>query len=94
MGKHSKKKTENTRSLPPREEPKTRDPYEDWFGAAGKEQKQFYTAYVERCSGAGLDVFLVEYTRDEKLAKEIRNYCSEKGYRFYISEHVNLNPSE
>ena len=48
MGKHSKKKTENTRPLSPREEPKTRDPYEDWFGAAGRELDfaEVFSTYV------------------------------------------------
>ena len=37
MGKHVKKKTESSRPAPLRKESRVRDPYEDWFGAAGRE---------------------------------------------------------
>ena len=37
MGKHIKKKTETIRPAAPRREAEKRDPYGDWFGAAGRE---------------------------------------------------------
>ena len=66
----------------------------DKFGKAKEEQEQFYVGYLKMCSDAGLDVFLLEYTHDEDLAGKIADYCKKNGYRYYISEHVNLNPYE
>lgn len=65
----------------------------DKFGEAGKKENKFYKSYLKQCRQAGLEVFLLEYTKDEELAEEIRKYCSDNGYRYYISEHVNLSPS-
>jgi len=66
----------------------------DKFGKAKEEQEQFYVGYLKMCSDAGLDVFLLEYTRDADLAEKIARYSEKNGYRYYISEHVNLNPYE
>lgn len=66
----------------------------DKFGKAKEEQVQFYADYLKMCSDAGLDVFLLEYTRDADLAEKIARYSEKNGYRYYISEHVNLNPYE
>ena len=66
----------------------------DKFGVAKEDQVRFYAGYLKRCGNAGLDVFLLEYTHDEDLAGKIADYCKKNGYRYYISEHVNLNPYE
>ena len=66
----------------------------DRFGAAEEDQIKYYAGYLQKCSDAGLDVFLLEYTRDADLAEKIARYCEKNGYRYYISEHVNLNPYE
>ena len=66
----------------------------DKFGVANEDQVRFYARYLKKCSNAGLDVFLLEYTQDEDLAEKIAQYCEKNGYRYYISEHVNLNPNE
>lgn len=49
-----------------------------------------YINYVETCKKAGIKVFLLEYTKDEKLIDEIRKYCEEKGFDFYISSSIEL----
>lgn len=66
----------------------------DKFGAHSKEERKYYTDYLKTCKKAGLDVFLLEYTTDGELEEEIRKYCRRNGFRYYISAHVNLVPSD
>lgn len=65
----------------------------DRFGTQKKSETQYYTEYLEKCKKAGLSVFLLEYTSDDKIAEQIMSYCGENGFRYYISGHVNLSPS-
>ncbi len=38
----------------------------------------------------GADIYLLEYTVDDELKKEIETYCQDKGYRYYISDSLEL----
>ena len=67
-----------------------RDYDKDRFGKQPKGETEYYTEYLETCTEAGLDVFLLEYTTDEDVERDICRYCYENGFRFYISPHVNL----
>lgn len=62
----------------------------DRFGKQPKGETEYYTEYLETCKEAELDVFLLEYTTDEDVERDICRYCYENGFRFYISQHVNL----
>jgi endo-alpha-1,4-polygalactosaminidase (GH114 family) len=66
----------------------------DRFGKQKKKEKNTYLSYLERCGEAGLEVFLLEYTMDDALKKEIEQFCMENGYQYYISEHVDLGFSD
>lgn len=67
----------------------------DKFGKQPKSENQYYTEYLDVCRDAGLDVFLLEYTTDEDVEKNINRYCEKNGFRYYISKHVNLiSPDE
>ena len=63
----------------------------DRFSKASKEDKEYFTDYIERYSGLGADIYLLEYTTDEKLIKEIDEYCRQKGYFYYVSDSLELN---
>ena len=65
----------------------------DRFEAQDEEETEYYCEYLEKCAEAGLQVFLLEYTDDLSLEAQIAGYCREKGFRYYISGHVNLVPS-
>lgn len=62
----------------------------DWFGKQKNKEKKTYISYLERCREAGLEVFLLEYTTNESLIKEIEQFCMENSYQYYISGHVDL----
>ena len=62
----------------------------DWFGKQKRKERDMYISYLERCKEAGLDIFLLEYTTDDSLKKEIEEYCRKNDYRYYISGHVDL----
>ena len=66
----------------------------DRFDEQDEEETEYYTDYLQACSDAGLQVFLLEYTDDVSVEARIEQYCREQGYRYYISDHVNLIPSE
>ena len=66
----------------------------DLFGRQNNKEKETYLSYLKRCREAGLAVFLLEYTTDESLKKEIEQFCMKNSYQFYISEHVDLGFSE
>ena len=66
----------------------------DRFGRQSREEREYFTDYLDWCSRAGLQVFLLEYTTDPEVEMEILEYCAEEGFRCYISDHVGLVPDE
>lgn len=61
------------------------------FGRAGKEDHKYFLSYIERYAMQGADIYLLEYTKDKKLIKEIEEYCANKGFGYYVSDSVELD---
>lgn len=60
------------------------------FGRANKEEHEYFMGYIETYGEQGADIFLLEYTTDEKLIWEINKYCKEKDFQYYISSGIEL----
>lgn len=45
----------------------------------------------ERYAEKGADICLLEYTRDKRLISEIRDYCQKHGFKYYISDSLELD---
>ena len=63
----------------------------DEFGTADPEDHKDFTDYIERYGNLGADIYLLEYTTDKKLIKEIDDYCNSKGFKYYISDSIELD---
>lgn len=61
------------------------------FGKATKDDHAYFTAYVEQVAALGGKVYLLEYTKDKKLMKEIDAYCQQKGFDYYVSDSIELD---
>lgn len=66
----------------------------DKFKKQDKEEQDRLTAYLKKCADAGIEIFLLEYTKDDAVAEEIKEFCGKNRYRYYISKHVNLIGTE
>lgn len=60
------------------------------FGAQIASESLEYQKYISKAMGAGMEAYLLEYTRDANLKKKIVNYCEASGAGYYISEDVDL----
>lgn len=60
------------------------------FGKQTEEERGYFAAYVEGCKADGLDVYLLEYTKDPALMREIARYCRAQGFSYYISDSIEL----
>lgn len=61
------------------------------FGKQKKEESDYYKDIIDKSMRAGIDCFLLEYTKDEKLKEQIKEYKkSGKCTAYYISEDVDL----
>jgi len=60
------------------------------FGKQDAKQSAEYQKYIANALGAGIEAYLLEYTRDEKLKQKIITYCEASGAGYYISEDVDL----
>lgn len=60
------------------------------FGRADAVDHLYFKDYIERYDALGADIYLLEYTTDEKLIKEINSYCIQKGFYYYISDSIEL----
>ena len=60
------------------------------FGTQESAERKYFQEYLERVKRSGREVYLLEYTTDEKIIKDIKDYCSEKGYKYYISSTLEL----
>ena len=63
----------------------------DVFAKQDKDETEYFTQYLDMAKKAGLDVYLLEYTTDSELAKEIAAYCIREGVKYYISCSVGLD---
>lgn len=61
------------------------------FGENEPEEREYFEEYVSIVASAGKDVYLLEYTEDEKLAAKIRTFCRKNNYKFYISDKLDLS---
>jgi hypothetical protein len=61
------------------------------FGTAEPEDREYFQDYVERYAAQGAEIYLLEYTKDESLINEIREYCEKKGFHYYIASSLELN---
>ncbi len=64
---------------------------EDKFGTAEAKDKEYFQDYIERYAAEGADIYLLEYTTDKSLIKEIKEYCAEKAFNYYISDSLELD---
>ena len=63
----------------------------DKFGTASREDREYFQDYIERYAEKGADICLLEYTRDKRLISEIRDYCQKHGFKYYISDSLELD---
>ncbi len=67
---------------------------EGTFGTNGAEEKRFFQDYCALVQKNGGDVYLLEYTSDKSLKKKIKKYCKKKGYRYYITDNLDLDVAD
>lgn len=60
------------------------------FGAQIASESLEYQKYIAKALGAGMEAYLLEYTKDTKLKDKIIKYCNASGAGYYISEDVDL----
>lgn len=68
---------------------KIEDYEHDVFGRQDNQEKEYLLSIVQFMRYIG-DVLFIEYTKDASLKKEIKEYCDELNYHYYISENVEL----
>ena len=66
----------------------------DKFDEQDSAEREYFQEYLEMVHENGIDVYLLEYTKDMRLTRMIRKYCKEKGYRYYVSGTLNLDAGE
>ena len=59
------------------------------------EDREYFTDYIERYGNQGAYIFLLEYADDTienyTLRYDIKEYCEEHNYLYYISDSIDLN---
>ena len=67
-----------------------KDYKKDIFAAQDAEETEYFTQYLADCKAAKLSVYLLEYTKDQKLVDSIVSYCKQEGFKYYVSSKVDL----
>lgn len=62
----------------------------DVFGKQDDEISSYYKSIINLMRPHSKILF-IEYTKDESLIEEIKNFCNSNNYYYYISSSVNLN---
>ena len=64
---------------------------EGTFGTAEPEDHEYFVSYIDRYGSQGAEIYLLEYTVDEELVKEIKAFCEERGYTYYVADSIELD---
>ena len=46
---------------------------------------------VQKCKKDRMEVYLLEYTKDKKLIRKIKQYCRKNKFHYYISDSIELD---
>ena len=60
------------------------------FHEQTSEAREYFSKYVEACKADGVEVYLLEYTTNQKLIQKIKEYCKDQDFHFYISSSLEL----
>lgn len=63
---------------------------ENAFGRQEEEDHEYFVSYITRYGEMGARIFLLEYTLDEELVREIDQYCREHGFIYFVSHTLEL----
>ena len=63
---------------------------ENRFSENDPDERAYFQEYVEKVAADGGDIYLLEYTTDSKLIKQIKAYCRKHHFRYYISTTLEL----
>ncbi len=61
------------------------------FGTASQKDREYFQDYIERYAQKGAEIYLLEYTHDDRLIREIRKYCEKNGFNYYIADSIELD---
>lgn len=63
---------------------------DETFSRNTERERNYFQKYVEKVAANGGDIYLLEYTTDTDLIKEIKAYCKEHHFRYYASSTLDL----
>ena len=63
---------------------------ENAFGRQEEEDHEYFVSYITRYGEMGARIFLLEYTLDGELVKEIDEFCREHGFIYFVSHTLEL----
>ncbi|WP_408070546.1 endo alpha-1,4 polygalactosaminidase [Butyrivibrio sp. JL13D10] len=63
----------------------------DKFGKNSASDTKFFKKYLKLVKKNKKKCYLLEYTKSKDLGEKVRKYCKKKGYKYYISEKLNLS---
>lgn len=61
------------------------------FGKQPEDVRKYFSDYVQKCKKDGMEVYLLEYTKDKKLIRRIKQYCRKNKFHYYISDSIELD---
>ena len=61
------------------------------FGKQPNDVRKYFSDYVQKCKKDGMEVYLLEYTKDKKLIRKIKQYCRKNKFHYYISDSIELD---
>ena len=62
----------------------------DMFTENDDDTREYFQDYCKLASDYGKDVYLLEYTENSDIIDDVKNYCFENGYTYYVSNTLNL----
>lgn len=56
-----------------------------------KDDREYFTDYIEKYSSQGIEICLLEYTKNPFIVARIKSYCHKHNFKYYVSPSIELN---
>jgi len=64
---------------------------EQTFTSQSTDDQHYYLDYLSAVDEEGKDIYLLEYTTDDRLVQKIQQYIRKRGWKGYISDSIELD---